>query len=156
MVVKLVVVGGEALPSETNLELPVVLGRGREADVSLPHALVSRRHCELYESQGSLRVRDLGSLNGTFVGSKRIQDEEMTPGELLTVGTVTFRAVFEDVGGRSSMELNITLDSPEFDQSVLEADVEMADESSTLSGDDDSEPTRLGNRLGESEDADLL
>jgi pSer/pThr/pTyr-binding forkhead associated (FHA) protein len=40
-------------------------------------------------------VRDLGSLNGTFVNNQRITEAAVEPGELLTVGTVTFRAIYE-------------------------------------------------------------
>jgi pSer/pThr/pTyr-binding forkhead associated (FHA) protein len=40
-------------------------------------------------------VRDLGSLNGTFVNNERITESPLAAGELLTVGTVTFRAVYE-------------------------------------------------------------
>ncbi len=95
---KLVVVGGEAKPSEIKLKLPTVIGRGRDATLTLPHPLVSRQHCELFEASGKLYVRDLSSLNGTFVNNERIEGErELPAGELLTIGTVTFRAVYEDV-----------------------------------------------------------
>ena len=45
-----------------------------------------------------LMVRDLGSLNGTFVGEMRIAEQAMPvkPGDLITVGPVTFRAVYRD------------------------------------------------------------
>jgi pSer/pThr/pTyr-binding forkhead associated (FHA) protein len=56
---------------------------------------VSRQHCELFELNGQLMVRDLGSLNGTFVNNQRITESPLAPNELLTVGTVTFRAVYE-------------------------------------------------------------
>lgn len=92
---KLLVVGGEIESAELTLTLPAVVGRSRESDVHLPHPLVSRRHCELRELNGRLVVRDLGSLNGTFVGSERIEEAILHPGELLTVGTVTFRAVYD-------------------------------------------------------------
>ena len=92
---RLVVVGGDMDTSEVSLTLPAVVGRGRDASIHLAHPLVSRRHCELRECEGRLRVRDLDSLNGTFVGSERIQDAELGPGQLLTVGTVTFRALYE-------------------------------------------------------------
>lgn len=94
--VKLVVVGGEAEETEHRLQLPATLGRSRIVDVTLPHLLVSRRHCKLFEADGRLVVRDLGSLNGTFVGSESVQECVLRPGDLLTVGTVTFRAVFGD------------------------------------------------------------
>jgi len=46
-------------------------------------------------------VRDMGSLNGTFVGESRITIETaLEPGDLLTIGSVTFRAVY---GGASDL-----------------------------------------------------
>ena len=93
--VKLVVVGGAAKATELMIRPPVVLGRGHEASIPLPHPLVSRLHCEIVHQQGRLLVRDLGSLNGTFVGNQRVSEAELPSGELLTVGSVTFRAEYE-------------------------------------------------------------
>ncbi len=93
---KLVVVGGDTKYGEVPLTYPSVIGRGSDCDITLRHPLVSRRHCEILAVDGHLRVRDLGSLNGTFVGKERISECELFPGELLTVGTVTFRAVYGD------------------------------------------------------------
>lgn len=96
MEAKLVVVGGEAKAAEIDLKLPTVIGRGREAKLTLPHPLVSRLHCEIYEADGQLVVKDLESLNGTFIGNERITGTAVLPaGELLTIGTVTFRAVYQ-------------------------------------------------------------
>src|SRR5262245_33061281 len=92
---KLVVVGGDVKTTEIKLRLPSTIGRGRGTTIMLPHPLVSRQHCELYENNGQLMVRDLGSLNGTFVNNQRINESPLSPGELLTIGTVTFRAVYE-------------------------------------------------------------
>jgi len=92
---KLVVVGGEVKSAEIKLRLPSTIGRGRGATIMLPHPLVSRQHCELFETNGRLMVRDLGSLNGTFVNNERISEAPLPPGELLTVGAVTFRAVYD-------------------------------------------------------------
>lgn len=93
---KLVVVGGATEGDEFQLSLPAILGRSRSASIPLPHPLVSRQHCELFEKEGQLFVRDLNSTNGTFVGSERV-DEEMAVGHgsLLTIGTVTFRAFYD-------------------------------------------------------------
>jgi predicted component of type VI protein secretion system len=101
--VKLVVVGGEVKTTEIKIKLPSTIGRGRDLAVVLPHPLVSRNHCELYEADGKLMVRDLGSLNGTFVNNEQITESPLEPGELLTVGTVTFRAVY-DAGGKAADE----------------------------------------------------
>ncbi len=95
MEAKLIVVGGEAKTTEIKLKLPTIIGRGRGASLTLPHPLVSRQHCEVYEASGHLMVRDLGSLNGTFVNNQRITEAVLPSGELLTVGTVTFRASYD-------------------------------------------------------------
>lgn len=92
---KLVVVGGDAKAAEISLSLPTVIGRGREANLTLPHPLVSRQHCELFEKDGSLHVRDMKSLNGTYVDSQRIEATSiLKPDQLLTIGNVTFRAIY--------------------------------------------------------------
>jgi predicted component of type VI protein secretion system len=75
--------------------------------VRLGHPLVSRHHCEVFEADGILMVRDLGSLNGTFVGNTRIAEQAMPvqPGEVFTVGPVTLRAEYAGaaaIPGRSS------------------------------------------------------
>ena len=95
MEAKLVVVGGDAKMKEIRLKLPAIVGRGKGSTLQLPHALVSRQHCEIFEANGKLMVRDLGSLNGTFINNQRITEAELPAGELLSIGTVTFRAVYE-------------------------------------------------------------
>lgn len=91
---KLVVVGGAKEGEEYRLDLPVTLGRAKEASIPLPHPLVSRQHCEIIERDDALFVRDLGSTNGTFVGRDRVKESFLHHGQLLTIGTVTFRASY--------------------------------------------------------------
>jgi pSer/pThr/pTyr-binding forkhead associated (FHA) protein len=93
---KLVVVGGDAKAKEVSLKLPTVIGRGKDVTLTLPHALVSRKHTEIFEKDGWLFVKDLGSLNGTYVNNRRIKDpQKLLPNHLLTLGNVTFRAVYQ-------------------------------------------------------------
>ena len=96
----LVVVGGDLLPREIPLtRLPLIVGRAVSSDLVLASPLVSRRHCVLEEVNGQLVVRDLGSRNGTFVGRDRVhQASPLPPGGLLTIGTITFRAVYAGYG----------------------------------------------------------
>ena len=93
---KLIVVGG-AKQTEVKLKkLPATIGRSKEASITLPHGLVSRQHCEIFEEQGILYVRDLNSLNGTFLNNERISGSRpLLPDQLLTLGNVTFRASYE-------------------------------------------------------------
>jgi predicted component of type VI protein secretion system len=99
---RLVVVRGDSQTRQFDLHLPTIIGRSRSTDVRLGHPLVSRQHCEVFESNGMLMVRDLGSLNGTFVGEMRIAEQAMPvkPGDLLTIGPVTFQAVYGSTGDR--------------------------------------------------------
>jgi predicted component of type VI protein secretion system len=95
MEAKLVVLApAEIVNTEFNLQLPVTIGRGRDAKIKLVHGQISRLHCEVYEDNGQLKARDLGSLNGTFVDGERVSDQTLKPGGLLNIGSVTFRAVY--------------------------------------------------------------
>jgi len=59
----------------TVIELPdagrLVLGRGDDCDVVLDHPSISRKHAAV-EIGEQLRIEDLGSANGTFVGGVRL------------------------------------------------------------------------------------
>lgn len=92
---KLVVVGGKANKSQVSLKVPGTIGRSREADLTVAHPMVSRRHCEIVESGGVLKIRDLGSLNGTFVRKKQIREAELRPNDEFTVGPLTFRVEYD-------------------------------------------------------------
>lgn len=110
MQAKLIVVEPEIQPNQYELSLPMTIGRGRDSRLKLMHALVSRRHCELFEESGKLMVRDLGSLNGTFVGGERVETAPLPPGGLLTIGSVTFRAVYGD-DSDSSTQMMLPIDA---------------------------------------------
>ena len=95
---KLVVIGGKASKRQVSLKLPTVIGRSRDADLTVAHPMVSRQHCELFDVNGVLRIRDLGSLNGTFVGKERVEEAELYPSDEFTVGPLTFRVKYRYVG----------------------------------------------------------
>jgi pSer/pThr/pTyr-binding forkhead associated (FHA) protein len=95
---KLIVVGGKASKREVSLKLPCTIGRSREADLTVAHPMVSRKHCEAFERAGLLMVRDLGSLNGTYVGGCRIREAPLPPNKEFTVGPLTFRVKYEYSG----------------------------------------------------------
>jgi len=103
MRVKLIVVGGKASRTVIALKLPTVIGRSREAQLTVAHPMISRRHCEVYESDGLLMIRDLGSLNGTLVDSQRIREAPLPPKGEFTVGPLTFQARYEYSGDLDSL-----------------------------------------------------
>ena len=70
------------------------IGRTTRADFILDAALVSRLHCRLTaDSADQLVVEDLGSTNGTMVNGTRVTRHVIRPGDVLTVGRVTFKVV---------------------------------------------------------------
>ncbi|MHB1425867.1 MAG: FHA domain-containing protein [Gemmataceae bacterium] len=72
------------------------LGRAQGCTVRIPSAEVSRQHCRLRIENGVVTVEDLESANGTFINNERVRDVEIVhPGDLLSVGPVTFVVEYE-------------------------------------------------------------
>ena len=64
----------------------VVLGRGRDCDVTIDDPSVSRRHAELVQEGSEFWVVDLGSTNGIAVDGRRVQRARLEPGDRFMVG----------------------------------------------------------------------
>jgi eukaryotic-like serine/threonine-protein kinase len=98
-----------------------LIGRGPDCAVRIPgdpaHGNVSRRHCVLEVDPPHVRVRDLGSRNGTFVNGRKIGQRPpdrpaessdtwvsgvcpLKDGDVLGVGGTTFRVRIA-VGGEA-------------------------------------------------------
>ena len=70
----------------------ITAGRHPDSDIFLDDVTVSRRHAE-FERQGAVySVRDVGSLNGTYVNRERIEEAQLTGGDEVQIGT--FRLLF--------------------------------------------------------------
>jgi pSer/pThr/pTyr-binding forkhead associated (FHA) protein len=80
--------------AEVSLAHPeFVIGRATDCDLQLDSEFVSRHHCELLldHRDSAVRVRDLGSQNGTYVNDKVVRDEqEVKDGDRLVVGCIPF------------------------------------------------------------------
>lgn len=69
------------------LEQPLTrAGRHPENEVFLDDITVSRRHAEFVTSEEGTTVRDVGSLNGTFVNRKRIEEVKLASGDEVQIG----------------------------------------------------------------------
>jgi pSer/pThr/pTyr-binding forkhead associated (FHA) protein len=73
------------------------VGRHPESDIFLDDITVSRRHAEFVRDAAGYRVRDVGSLNGTYVNRERIDDAQLASGDEVQVGK--FKLVFLTAGG---------------------------------------------------------
>ncbi len=101
MKAKLVIVSPEVQPNEFELKLPTKIGRGHEAKLKLVHPLISRLHCEFFEDGDRIMIRDLDSLNGTFVNQERItEDTALTSGATVMIGSVMARVQIGDDADR--------------------------------------------------------
>jgi hypothetical protein len=95
---KLVIVGGQANKSEVKLKLPMLIGRNPGLGLTINHNMVSRVHCQIYEREGALVVRDNNSSNGTLINNERISEAILKPGDRLAVGPLTFVAIYQHNG----------------------------------------------------------
>ena len=68
----LVVEGGNAGERAELDEAPLLIGRGTDAAIRLDDDYVSTRHARIASSSDQWFVEDLGSTNGTYVGTARI------------------------------------------------------------------------------------
>jgi len=57
----------------------VVVGRGDQADYKIPSELISREHLEISFDNGVLWLRDLGSMNGSFIAGRRLAPRVRVP-----------------------------------------------------------------------------
>ena len=83
--------GGSRVWNVSVSRLPFRVGRRPGLDLTLPSTSVSTEHAELYERGGELRVRDLGSTNGTYVNRRRVSDERVQDGDVVHFADFEFR-----------------------------------------------------------------
>ncbi len=67
-----------------------VIGRRHSCDLCIPLMSVSRKHCQLNYDEGVLKIRDLGSRNGTYLNDKRINEAVIQAGDSIKIGPLAF------------------------------------------------------------------
>jgi len=66
-----------------------LIGRGEEVQICIESSWISRHHARIVVSDQGAIVEDLGSKNGTCVGSQRIEEPTvLTHGDVLRIGDV--------------------------------------------------------------------
>ncbi|MGL6279331.1 MAG: FHA domain-containing protein [Gaiella sp.] len=78
--------GGRAGEAFERIGPRTLIGRSPDCDVFLDDVTVSRRHAELVRDGETVTIRDLGSLNGTFVNRRRIEELVLSDDDEVQIG----------------------------------------------------------------------
>jgi FHA domain/Double zinc ribbon len=73
-------------------ETLVTAGRHPDSVIFLDDITVSRRHAEVRHVDGGYEVKDVGSLNGTYLNRERVETARLSDGDELQIGT--FKLLF--------------------------------------------------------------
>jgi Nif-specific regulatory protein len=87
----------------------VSIGREPANGIGVNDHSVSRRHCLIKFENGSFRVVDLESYNGTFVNGVPVGEQALNHGDQIAVGKVVFLFLLDDmetVATESAVQLN--------------------------------------------------
>ncbi|HZF30067.1 MAG TPA: FHA domain-containing protein [Gammaproteobacteria bacterium] len=84
------------LTSEQPRRYPIIkktmtIGRSSQCDIQILTHFVSREHARLTIGREGVVIEDLGSTNGVFVNSVRVERHELRHSDLVTVGETQFR-----------------------------------------------------------------
>jgi len=91
---KLIMVSGDQ-PREFSLDRHNTIGRHPDNTIQILDRIISKEHLEItLTPQGQFHLRDLGSLNGTFVSGQRIQERLLQDGDEISIGST--RLVYRD------------------------------------------------------------
>ena len=91
-----VILSGEAAGTEFELNRPnVSIGRGREAHWSFDDDAMSKEHAALEFANGRIRLRDLGSRNGTRLNDSEVRAGDLKNGDRFQLGQHVFQFVLE-------------------------------------------------------------
>jgi EAL domain-containing protein (putative c-di-GMP-specific phosphodiesterase class I) len=91
---------GGALQRKWIHTLPFRIGRRHGLDLVLPAESVSKEHAEIYAVGSTLRLRDLGSVNGTYLNRSLLEDDAaLAEGDVLHFADFEFRLGHSDRPG---------------------------------------------------------
>jgi len=88
----LVVIYGHDLGRKHSLESPsLTLGRSNKCDIQIDQESVSRAHSKITNAGRSVRIRDLGSTNGTYVNDELVEERTLVDGDFIKIGRTIFK-----------------------------------------------------------------
>lgn len=133
----------------------IVIGRKNTCDLRIPLSSVSRQHCEVRIAGNTAKIKDLGSSNGTYHNTIRVQETTLAAGDEVVIGPVVFTVVIDGKPervepGRSDLAVAAAAAGSEMDESPAMAGVHADDD------DEDESPQTLLSHTDDDDDDDLV
>jgi adenylate cyclase len=92
VVFKLLSISGEQSIDLTTGKM-LVVGRAVTSDIPIYDPTISRRHAEITPIDSGVRIKDLGSSNGTFLNGAKVTEADAVENDVVTFGKVAFKVV---------------------------------------------------------------
>jgi SulP family sulfate permease len=92
----------------------LTIGRDPDSGICLQDTQVSWQHAVLSEAGGTCFIEDLGSSNGTFVGTQRIRRQVLNPGEIVRIGSHELTLQMRPIPSATSASEHTMFDMPAF------------------------------------------
>ena len=86
MAVLVVKFEGLVLQNVPAINGPITIGRAPDNAIAIDNVAVSTHHARIEIQQGRMVLSDLGSLNGTFVNSQRVNSTSLKDGDVISIG----------------------------------------------------------------------
>jgi pSer/pThr/pTyr-binding forkhead associated (FHA) protein len=80
----------------------ITIGRLPDNAIAIDNLAVSNRHAQITSEQGHLVIKDLDSLNGTFVNNQRVKQSSLKDGDVVMVGK---HSIYVDTADRGEAPL---------------------------------------------------
>ena len=95
-------IGGKRYPIT---QARTVIGRGAEADITIPDTGTSRKHVEILWDGNAGQARDLGSTNGSKLNGQSFRQAALSPDSVIEIGRtrIVFRVVAKAGGSDRQM-----------------------------------------------------
>ena len=75
-------------------------------DPQLSDPWISRVHCELYELEATVIIRDLGSRYGTFLNGLKVEESVLRPRDKLTLGLTRLEITYQRISSPAALDSN--------------------------------------------------
>ena len=104
---KLILISGEE-PEEFPLGRFNTLGRHPNNTIQILDRIISKEHCQIVETpEGRYELRDLGSLNGTYIQGSRAGNQILNDGDEITLGST--RLLYQEQADDDSVIQRVTI-----------------------------------------------